>query len=128
MYAIKNLVKEVCTYKNNNPKSTIVSISKIFHVNSQLISKWIRIGDKLGWCKYNKRITKEVVCLENMRIYESASKCVESMLQEGNYITMVNIRNSLRKHGETACFGLHYKYYDELTDEEKLICLKDSVA
>lgn len=123
-----NLAKEVCVYKNNNPKSTITSISKVFHVNPNLISKWIKIGDKLGWCKYNKRITKEVVCLETMMVYGSAKECVEAMLQKGDYITMHNIRNSLRKHGEIACFGLHYKYYDELADEEKLLCIEWNVA
>ena len=61
-------------------------------------------------------------------VYGSAKECVEAMLQKGDYITMHNIRNSLRKHGEIACFGLHYKYYDELADEEKLLCIEWNVA
>lgn len=123
-----NLVKEVCMYKNNNPKSTITSISKIFHINPNLISKWIRIGDKLGWCKYTERITREVVCVETMELYESARKCVEYMSKNGHDITIYNIRNSLRCHGETSCSGLHFIYFDELTDAEKIKYHKNDAA
>lgn len=49
-YATKNIVKEVCILKNINQKYSIKQISNIFHLHEGTIKRYLRNGNKLGWC------------------------------------------------------------------------------
>ena len=52
-YACKNLVKEVCKYKLNNPNAFSSEISKIFKLHVCTIIEYLKSGTTLGWCNYN---------------------------------------------------------------------------
>ena len=52
-FAIKNIIKDVCDYKNNNPNATTSEISKYFPVTKGTIGKYLHIGTDMGWCYYN---------------------------------------------------------------------------
>ena len=54
-YATKNLVKDICEYYNNNPNITLQNIAKNFYISSRTVSKYLKCGTELGWCKYNTR-------------------------------------------------------------------------
>ena len=49
-YATKNIVKEVCNYKNNNPNYNVLEMSKIFKVAISTIKRYLKEGMELGWC------------------------------------------------------------------------------
>jgi very-short-patch-repair endonuclease len=56
----KNLVKEVCKIKKDNPKLTTTEIGKIVNIEGQTIVKYLKQGNQLSWCHYNeKRRTKK---------------------------------------------------------------------
>ena len=53
-YSLSNLVKIACEYKNNNSNLTSAEIGKLMggYCTSTVI-KWLKIGEKQSWCKYN---------------------------------------------------------------------------
>lgn len=52
-FASKNIIKEVCDYKNKNPNAYTTDTAKIFHIGKETIREyWIK-GTELGWCYYN---------------------------------------------------------------------------
>ena len=52
-FALSNRVKEACDYCKNNPIMTPKTISEIMNMSRTTISKYLKIGTKLGWCKYD---------------------------------------------------------------------------
>ena len=49
-----NKVKEVCDYWNNkNEEDTIINISKKLNLSRDMIKRYLKKGDTLGWCNYN---------------------------------------------------------------------------
>lgn len=70
------------------------------------------MGNELGWCEYDGLLTKKVLCLETMKVYNSAKICVNDMNKQDNRITIVGIRNSLRTNGKVANYGYHYQYVE----------------
>lgn len=107
-----NLTKKVCDYRKEHPNLSAASISRIFHLNADLIRKWLKTGNELGWCEYDGLLTKKVLCLETMKVYNSAKICVNDMNKQDNRITIVGIRNSLRTNGKVANYGYHYQYVE----------------
>ena len=57
-FALSNLVKEVCDYwylhnEINNEGLTTKDLGKIFNLNCNTIIKYLKQGNKLGWCNYD---------------------------------------------------------------------------
>lgn len=52
-FALSNRVKEACDYCKNNPTMTPKSISDIMNMSRTTITKYLKIGTKLGWCEYD---------------------------------------------------------------------------
>ncbi|MGV2640105.1 hypothetical protein GNF86_01435 [Clostridium perfringens] len=90
-FANKNIIKEACNYWNEGIKST-TKISEIIGVSRQTIRKYLCIGKELKWCDYNveisnyyknkkvseetkSRCSKKIICLNNNKIFDSASEC-----------------------------------------------------
>lgn len=48
-FACSNLVKMACEYKNNNPEMTIREIANIIGFSCTTVSRWLKIGNKVGW-------------------------------------------------------------------------------
>lgn len=62
-FAMKNIIKEVCEYYNDNQTMNLLEISKHFNLHKVTIRKYLKNGAKLGWCKYNP--------YDSMRNYQS---------------------------------------------------------
>ena len=60
---MKNIIKEVCEYYNDNQTMNLLEISKHFNLHKVTIRKYLKNGTKLGWCKYNP--------YDSMRNYQS---------------------------------------------------------
>ena len=54
-FAMNNLVKTACNYKNENPDLTTRDIGNLMGYNRKTIKEWLIKGDELGWCHYNKQ-------------------------------------------------------------------------
>ena len=50
----RNMVKEICLYKEEHPYLTPQEIADKFNITKKGISKYYKIGEKFGWCVYNK--------------------------------------------------------------------------
>lgn len=55
--AESSLLKEICCFKNANPKMTPENISQYFKVNRGTVTKYLNKGNKLKLCNYNSRQT-----------------------------------------------------------------------
>lgn len=53
--SIKNICKEICYFKKNNPNMTTREISKMFSLNQQTIIRYLNKGNKISWVKYNPK-------------------------------------------------------------------------
>lgn len=51
----KTLVKEVCDYWNNNKNVSTEEIGKYYNLCSATIVNYLKIGNNLGWCKYDSK-------------------------------------------------------------------------
>ena len=51
-FALSNLIKKVCEYKNNNPNMTTTEIGKIMGYSQTGVTNWLKIGTELRWCDY----------------------------------------------------------------------------
>lgn len=49
----KNLIKEICLYFDKNNNLTQKEIAKKYKITPQTVRKYLLIGSKFGWCKYN---------------------------------------------------------------------------
>lgn len=54
-FALSNLVKIACDYKKNNPNMTTTQIGKIMNIDKQIILKYLKQGNELGWCEYDAK-------------------------------------------------------------------------
>lgn len=54
-FALGNKVKEACEYKRNNSNMTTQDIANIIGYHHSTISRWLKKGDKIGWCHYNPK-------------------------------------------------------------------------
>lgn len=119
-YATQNSVKKVCEYYNTHLTTSIRDISKIFKMSESGIMKYLKKGEKLGWCDYsthhnknscNKKVyiykNKELIC-----ICDSVAKTVTFLKNEYNIQTFASTISRLcrKKH--------HYKgfefYYEKV--------------
>jgi len=76
LYAMSNMVKEVCDFKNEHTELTPLEISKFFPICRETITKYLHIGNKYGWCKYTGNSKNIVVSKDNeiIGIYKSAKE------------------------------------------------------
>lgn len=54
-FALKNIVKEVCLLKKNNPNMTTGEIGNIIDISYDNARAYLKKGAKLGWCDYNPK-------------------------------------------------------------------------
>lgn len=57
-YGIKNIIKDICLYFNNNPYATTTDIGKIFKIHGDTVRNYLIIGTNNGWCNYDPKIAK----------------------------------------------------------------------
>ena len=83
-YATKNIIKEVCNYKNSHPFTSGVKIANIFHLNPTTISRYLNKGMQWGWCIYGgrTRCIEVFKCNKSLGIYKSASELSKKFLND----------------------------------------------
>lgn len=50
----RNIVKEICLFQEQYPHFTPEEIARKFHINKRILPKYYKLGEKFGWCTYNK--------------------------------------------------------------------------
>jgi hypothetical protein len=87
-FASNNLVKVACDYKNNNPQLFTGDISKMMNICQGTVTRYLKKGNKLGWCHYDineekvrnseiqsLRLGKLVKCIDINKTFNSLSDC-----------------------------------------------------
>ena len=73
-YGLSNKVKEICDYYKNHPGISIGDLVKEFGMSRSAITKYLKQGAKINWCKYNAEEEKSI------------SKPVSQFTIEGEFI------------------------------------------
>lgn len=50
----RNIIKEICLYKEEHPYLIPDEIANIFHISKKTLPNYYKTGIKFGWCTYNK--------------------------------------------------------------------------
>lgn len=128
----KNKVKEACDMWNSGLK--IISISNALGIKRGTISKYLKLGNELKWCNYNasdefkkciERKNKQIVCLENNKIYKSAIECERISEKEfGIKLLSNSIYKSCNK--KVAYKGYHFLKFEDYNSlsKEDIIYIK----
>lgn len=79
----KNIVKEVCTYKKNNPLATTTELGRLFKTSSNSIYNMLKKGAVYGWCDYDPRKEKSAVSKRNIKKMGSLG-AIKVIVEEGD--------------------------------------------
>lgn len=113
----KNIVKEVCFFKSNNKEMRIGQIGKAFDLDRATIWKYLKIGEKFGWCVYseNECFKKIEIFKDNISfgIFESIAEMIRYMEQNHNIklgdTNVSAVAKGRRKHHK----GFTFKYIEQ---------------
>lgn len=73
-----DLVKVACEIKNNNPDLSTVEIGKLMKLSENPITRYLKEGEKRGWCHYNPKEEQNKGRMKGLnRANEKSSKTVE---------------------------------------------------
>lgn len=56
--SMNSLIKHVCYDWNNNDEITLSELSQKYHIHKSTIRKYLKIGNKLNWCKFDELVSK----------------------------------------------------------------------
>jgi len=134
-FAISNLTKKVCEYYKSHNDITIKELAKQFHISDSTARKYVFLGEKYGWCKYNwelcrkNRINKKQSAARKERVIE-----VCQYYQENAPILSTEIAKhfgisgsavlSYLKAGEKLGFKPYDKEYSRQRNIEQIKSLK----
>lgn len=110
-YAISNLIKEVCDFKNSHKEMTPEEISKHFPICRESVSKYLHIGHKYGWCYYEGKSKPIKVSKDEkfIGIYKNAEALTNASLKDfGVQFSKNRIWDSCRKNKLYKGFNLEY--------------------
>lgn len=128
-FALSNLVKKICIYKQEHPNVVLRDIADIFHIGYKTVLDYVKKGSKLGWCSYElfddlrmlreqgKVITNQrpIHCISDGKYYRCSTEFVQEYEKEyGKHLNARNIRavcEGKRNHVN----NLKFKY---ITQEE----------
>jgi hypothetical protein len=68
-YACKNIIKEICEYKEQNKNKTNESISKKYSISSKTVSGYLQVGKKIGWCNYDRYTNVSLKMSKDIEVY-----------------------------------------------------------
>jgi len=54
-FALSNLVKVACDYKNNNSELTTLDIANLMHLHRATIIRYLKQGTEVCWCNYDAK-------------------------------------------------------------------------
>lgn len=111
-FALKNIIKTICDFKDKNPWMNATEISKIFNLSNCTISKYLNKGVHLGWCEYNGNTKCVEVFKDDISIgvFESSKYIYDNAMEIlGINISHESIKSVCRKEKE-FCKGYHFEY------------------
>lgn len=109
--ATKNIVKEVCSAWKKDYSITTGDLSKIFKLNLNTISKYLKIGNKFGWCNYNPKIAKKFAGKKVKNVKKNVDVFKDGVLII-SYPSLTDAElNSLNNLGTKLCAALISKHY-----------------
>ena len=82
-YSLKNKVKEICDYKKEHTELSVADLAKEFGMNKSTITKYLKQGTELGWCKYDAKEEKRRSSILNGKC---RGKLVSQFTLEGKFI------------------------------------------
>lgn len=113
-FCCDSLVKEACEYWNKGINNT-KDISNVMKVGRGIITKWLKQGDRLNWCKYNPK--KEMA--KHNTLNNKASKPIE-IFKNGESLGIFPSCSELERQSEKL-FGVKlyqcnilYKFYSDI--------------
>ena len=96
-YALKNKVREVCSYYKEHPGVFVSDLAKEFSMGSSTIKEYLKRGTKIGWCEYD---SKEEMRRNGRLKGKSNIKSVSQYSLEGKFIkTYPSVREAERQTG-----------------------------
>lgn len=78
LFAMNNLIKDVCDYKNSNPTQYPSDIAKKFNISSATVRRYLVLGNESGYISYN-------IKKDSTKRYNNLKKPVE-VIQDGKVI------------------------------------------
>lgn len=121
--SLNNMIKEVCDYFENHKNIMQIDIAKIFNMSPCTIHRYLKKGEKLGWCTNVKERSKlakskalikssrrKILCVELNEEFESMTGCCKQLNERfGKKLTHSGISNvctgKLKSHQ-----GFTFKY------------------
>lgn len=130
-YACSNRVKTVCDLWKLEIKNTL-EISNQLKINRSTIIKYLKQGNKLGWCDYNPKeilghkeyLYKKIICLTTNEIFNSildASNKYDIQKTSISACCRKEINKSAGKHPKTGDNMIWMFYKDYITKNKKEI-------
>ena len=104
-FALSNLVKIACNYKNNDHNLSTTNIGEMMKLHCTTIMRYLKKGSKLGWCNYSveEEIDKRIQTATKMSV-KATSKKVE--IFKGNIsLGIFKSRSDLERQSE-GLFGV----------------------
>lgn len=111
-YSNSNISKQFCLYYEKNKE--FMSISKMcetFKIGRDIGTKYLKVGGRIGWCKYNtKHYMNKVKVLETNDVFDSVNMCASSSFEL--YGVKFNVSGITRVcRGEKSdLYGYHFEY------------------
>lgn len=90
-FARRNFCKTICTFYKEHPEYTLIAIANNFNISSCTVLEYLKLGSKIGWCDYKKRIKNtglnrnkkiEVILNENTYVYDSCAEAAKKSVRE----------------------------------------------
>ena len=124
-FATSNLIKVTCEYYEKHKFKMLISEMLIeLNLSHTTFLKYIKRGNELGWCNYNKKETikygkklspyniRKVRVIELNKIYDSITKCSQDLEKiYGKYFGISNIVSVCRGY-KKSYKGFHFEYVD----------------
>ncbi len=125
LQGISSIILEVINYYNNNTVASYEDIVNHFGICLSTLRSYLRIGDEIGLCKYEKRISKNIILKskpiamydsnnELIGVYSSAKQLEKNFLELNLYKSSVfrAAQNNKMYKGYSFKFVTHDEYQE----------------
>jgi len=121
----KSIVYEVCKFRKSHDDLFTTEIAKIFDLSPITVRRYLNIGNKNGWCKYNPKQERfksaqicgrasgiKVICITTNKIYNSILEASKDVKIADSCIRRCCIHKQ-NYAGKLSGQKLHWMYYED---------------
>lgn len=104
----RNIIKEVCEIKKNNQNYSTIEIGKIVGLSYGTIIRYLKIGNKLNWCVYNKEQSVKIRSLKRIGKNHPMAKKIICLTTGEIFNTETDAANTYKlnvSHLSSCCTG-----------------------